>query len=155
MLLLLDALPTLSFFGAQAAGLPLSVVSLGVAALAGAVIWVQGRKGWPRDAVFFGCNLHFLIAGPLLWALFLSGLSGVAQPILDNVLLGVPMAVLGVLAFRAWRGEAPWVLAVVACLAVAVAATDPQNYIRVISIPLGMVLLARLALSRLGRDRPA
>lgn len=154
MRLLLEALPTVVFFAVQAAGVPQSLASLGVAILAGLVIWGQGRLGWPRDAVFLGCNLHFLIAGPLLWALFLGGLSDVAQPILDNVLLGVPLAVLGVLVWRARKGQVPWALVGVACVALAVALTDPQNYIRVISLPLGLILLARVVLARQAARRP-
>lgn len=153
MFLLLSALPTLVFFAAQLAGAPQAALSLAVAVLAGGIIWLQQRRGWPQDAVFLGCNLHFLIAGPLLWVLFLSGLSNVAQPILDNVLLGVPLAVLCVLAWRAARSGGSWALVGVAAVALAVAATDAQNHIRAISIPLGLIMTARIMLARIDQRR--
>lgn len=148
VLILLQAVPTVAFFGSQALGAPQSVVSLAVAPLAGLIIAVLRRRHVGQDAIWLGCNLHFLFAGPVIWALYLTGQKNAAAVLLEWVLLGVPAFVFVVLAVRAVKARTtgPILLAGVAFAGLIFAAFHHDTYQLVIAVPLGAVFWTGLVL---------
>lgn len=145
---LIEATPTIAYFTALSQGVAQSIAALAIAGLAALVIGIERRRKVRQDPIWLGCNLHFLIAGPLLWALFLSGQGALAGVLLDWVLFGVPLMVTLVIVLRA--AQTPdrngVILAVIALLALGFAATHHGTYVEVIAIPLGVIFWARLIL---------
>lgn len=148
--MLFDAAPTIVFFLLRYAGVTLDQASLYGAALAAIVIGLKTWSGRYQDTVFLGCNIHFLFAGPLIWLLFLSGHAELGAVVLRYVLVGVPLAVLLVMVFR-WRGGVEDGRMVgVAILAVGLSAAGAPSHLWAITMPLGLLILARVVLFRAG-----